>query len=66
MHIDGREPGSAPNTLLDYFPEDFMLVIDESHVTVPQIGAMYEGDYSRKRVLVDTASGCRRPSTTGR
>ena len=59
-HIDGREPGSAPNTLLDYFPEDFLLVIDESHVTVPQIGAMYEGDVSRKRMLVD--HGFRLPS----
>ena len=52
-HIDGRPAGSPPNTLLDYFPEDFLLVIDESHVTVPQIGAMYEGDVSRKRVLVE-------------
>jgi excinuclease ABC subunit B len=59
-HIDGREPGSPPNTLLDYFPEDFVLVIDESHNTVPQIGAMYEGDVSRKRVLVD--HGFRLPS----
>ncbi len=59
-HIDGREPGSAPNTLLDYFPEDFLLVVDESHQTVPQIGAMYEGDASRKRVLVD--HGFRLPS----
>jgi excinuclease ABC subunit B len=59
-HIDGREPGSPPNTLLDYFPEDFVLVIDESHVTVPQIGAMYEGDVSRKRVLVE--HGFRLPS----
>jgi excinuclease ABC subunit B len=59
-HIDGREPGSAPNTLLDYFPEDFLLVIDESHVTVPQVGAMYEGDLSRKRQLVD--HGFRLPS----
>ncbi len=59
-HIDGREAGSSPNTLLDYFPEDFLLVIDESHVTVPQIGAMYEGDVSRKRVLVD--HGFRLPS----
>src|ERR1700722_15035276 len=50
-HIDGRAAGSAPNTLLDYFPEDFLLVIDESHQTVPQIGAMYEGDVSRKRML---------------
>ena len=53
MHIDGRARGTAPNCLLDYFPEDFLLVIDESHVTVPQIGAMYEGDMSRKRTLVD-------------
>ncbi|MDV9191910.1 excinuclease ABC subunit UvrB [Streptomyces sp. SR27] len=60
MHFDGREPGSAPNTLIDYFPEDFLLVIDESHVTVPQIGAMYEGDASRKRTLVD--HGFRLPS----
>jgi excinuclease ABC subunit B len=59
-HIDGREQGSPPNTLLDYFPEDFVLVIDESHNTVPQIGAMYEGDVSRKRVLVD--HGFRLPS----
>jgi excinuclease ABC subunit B len=60
LHIDGREPGSPPNTLLDYFPEDFLLVIDESHGTVPQIGAMYEGDASRKRVLVE--HGFRLPS----
>jgi excinuclease ABC subunit B len=59
-HIDGRAPGSAPDTLIDYFPEDFLLVIDESHVTVPQIGAMYEGDASRKRTLVD--HGFRLPS----
>jgi excinuclease ABC subunit B len=59
-HIDGRPAGSAPNTLLDYFPEDFLLVVDESHNTVPQIGAMYEGDVSRKRVLVD--HGFRLPS----
>ena len=59
-HIDGREPGSPPNTLLDYFPEDFLLVIDESHSTVPQIGAMYEGDASRKRTLVE--HGFRLPS----
>lgn len=59
-HIDGREQGSAPDTLIDYFPEDFLLVIDESHVTVPQIGAMYEGDASRKRTLVD--HGFRLPS----
>ncbi|WP_046502660.1 excinuclease ABC subunit UvrB [Streptomyces odonnellii] len=60
MHFDDRSPGTAPNTLLDYFPEDFLLVIDESHVTVPQIGAMYEGDASRKRTLVD--HGFRLPS----
>lgn len=59
-HIDGREAGSAPNCLLDYFPEDFLLVIDESHVTVPQICAMYEGDASRKRTLVE--HGFRLPS----
>ena len=59
-HIDGRAAGTAPNCLLDYFPEDFLLVIDESHVTVPQIGGMYEGDMSRKRTLVD--HGFRLPS----
>src|SRR5205823_12339828 len=52
-HIDGRETGSAPATLIDYFPDDFLLVIDESHNTVPQIGGMYEGDASRKRTLVE-------------
>jgi excinuclease ABC subunit B len=59
-HIDGRAQGEAPNCLLDYFPEDFLVVIDESHVTVPQIGAMYEGDASRKRTLVE--HGFRLPS----
>lgn len=59
-HISGRDPGSAPFTLIDYFPEDFLLVIDESHVTVPQIGAMYHGDRSRKESLVDY--GFRLPS----
>src|SRR5690348_3695342 len=59
-HIDGRAPGSAGSCLLDYFPDDFMLVIDESHVTVPQIGGMYEGDMSRKRTLVE--HGFRLPS----
>lgn len=59
-HIDGRAGGTAPHCLLDYFPDDFLLVIDESHVTVPQIGAMYEGDMSRKRTLVD--HGFRLPS----
>ncbi|CAB4818460.1 unannotated protein [freshwater metagenome] len=59
-HLDGRGAGSAPNCLLDYFPEDFLVVIDESHVTVPQLGAMYEGDASRKRTLVE--HGFRLPS----
>jgi len=59
-HIDGRAPGEAPSCLLDYFPEDFLTVIDESHVTVPQIGGMYEGDASRKRTLVE--HGFRLPS----
>ncbi len=59
-HIDGRARGTAPHCLIDYFPDDFLLVIDESHVTVPQIGAMYEGDMSRKRNLVD--HGFRLPS----
>ena len=59
-HIDGRAAGSAPATLIDYFPDDFLLVIDESHVTVPQIGGMYEGDMSRKRNLVEY--GFRLPS----
>ena len=59
-HLDGREPGSAPNCLLDYFPEDCLVVIDESHVTVPQIGAMHEGDAARKRTLVE--HGFRLPS----
>ncbi len=58
--IDGRDPGSPPNCLIDYFPEDYLLVIDESHVTVPQIGAMFEGDASRKRTLVE--HGFRLPS----
>ena len=59
-HIDGRAPGEPPNCLLDYFPDDFLTVIDESHVTVPQIGGMYEGDASRKRTLVE--HGFRLPS----
>ena len=59
-HMDGRQAGEAPSCLLDYFPEDFLVVIDESHVTVPQIGAMYEGDASRKRTLVE--HGFRLPS----
>jgi excinuclease ABC subunit B len=59
-HISGRPPGSQPNTLFDFFPEDYLLVIDESHATVPQIGGMYEGDRSRKTVLVE--HGFRLPS----
>ncbi|WP_350257409.1 excinuclease ABC subunit UvrB [Scrofimicrobium sp. R131] len=59
-HIDGREAGTPPHTLLDFFPDDFVLIIDESHVTVPQIGAMFEGDMSRKRTLVE--HGFRLPS----
>ena len=59
-HIDGREAGSAPHCLLDYFPDDFLLIVDESHVSIPQIGGMYEGDMSRKRTLVD--HGFRLPS----
>ncbi len=59
-HIDDRGPGTPPHTLLDYFPDDFLLIIDESHVTVPQIGGMFEGDMSRKRTLVD--HGFRLPS----
>ncbi|MGW4290980.1 excinuclease ABC subunit UvrB [Streptomyces sp. NPDC004673] len=60
MHFDDRSPGAPGNTLLDYFPEDFLLVLDESHVTVPQIGAMWEGDAARKRVLIE--HGFRLPS----
>ncbi|WP_010248705.1 excinuclease ABC subunit UvrB [Acetivibrio cellulolyticus] len=59
-HISGREPGSSPYTLIDYFPDDFLMMIDESHVTVPQVGAMYNGDRSRKQSLVDY--GFRLPS----
>jgi excinuclease ABC subunit B len=59
-HLSGRAPGEPPPTLLDYFPKEFLLIIDESHATVPQIGGMYEGDFSRKRTLVDY--GFRLPS----
>ncbi|WP_237195817.1 excinuclease ABC subunit UvrB [Rothia nasimurium] len=59
-HIDGRARGTAPHCLLDYFPDDFLLIVDESHVTIPQIGAMFEGDMSRKRTLVE--HGFRLPS----
>ncbi len=60
LHIDGREPGSPPHTLLDFFPKDWLLVIDESHVTVPQLHGQYEGDHSRKETLID--HGFRLPS----
>src|SRR5207302_11382082 len=59
-HLSGRAPGSRPYTLLDFFPRDFLLVVDESHATIPQIGGMYEGDKSRKTVLVEY--GFRLPS----
>lgn len=59
-HMDGREPGEPPHTLLDFFPDDFVVIVDESHVTIPQVGAMYEGDASRKRTLVE--HGFRLPS----
>jgi excinuclease ABC subunit B len=65
-HLDGRQPGEPPYTLLDYFPDDWLLVIDESHVTVPQIGGMYRGDRSRKETLVEFGFRLRRRSTTGR
>jgi excinuclease ABC subunit B len=59
-HLSGRAPGEQPPTLLDYFPKDFLLIVDESHATIPQVGGMYEGDYSRKRTLVEY--GFRLPS----
>jgi excinuclease ABC subunit B len=59
-HLSGRAPGEPPPTLIDYFPKDFLLIVDESHVTIPQVGGMYEGDYSRKRTLVEY--GFRLPS----
>ncbi|MFO0779125.1 MAG: excinuclease ABC subunit UvrB [Nitrospira sp.] len=59
-HLSGRSPGQAPPTLLDYFPKDFLLIVDESHATIPQVGGMYEGDFSRKRTLVEY--GFRLPS----
>ena len=59
-HLDGREPGEPPFTLLDYFPEDYLVIIDESHVTIPQIKAMWKGDYSRKFNLIER--GFRLPS----
>ena len=65
-HIANRPPGSRPTTLFDFFPDDYLLVIDESHVTVPQIGGMYEGDRRAKRFWWITVSGCRARWTTGR
>ncbi|OGW47912.1 MAG: excinuclease ABC subunit B [Nitrospirae bacterium RBG_19FT_COMBO_58_9] len=59
-HLSGRAPGEQPPTLIDYFPKDFLLIVDESHATIPQVGGMYEGDYSRKRTLVEY--GFRLPS----
>jgi excinuclease ABC subunit B len=59
-HLSGRAPGEPPPTLIDYFPKDYLLIVDESHATIPQVGGMYEGDYSRKRTLVDY--GFRLPS----
>jgi excinuclease ABC subunit B len=59
-HLSGRAPGEPPYTLIDYFPEDFLIVIDESHATIPQLGGMYEGDRSRKQTLVEY--GFRLPS----
>lgn len=65
-HLAGLEPGAPPHTLLDYFPDEFLLMIDESHKTIPQIRGMYAGDQSRKTTLVVTASVCPRQRTTGR
>ena len=64
--LSGRAPGSMPTTLLDYFPEDFLLFVDESHVTLPQVRAMYGGDFARKKTLVEYASACPRRLTTAR
>ena len=64
-YFDGRAPGQPPFTLLDYFPKDFLLMIDESHVTIPQIRAMYRGDLARKTELVNMGSGSPAPLTTG-
>jgi len=66
MHIDGRQPGEPPFTLLDYFPDDYLLVVDESHVAVPQLHGQYAGDRSRKDVLVEHGSACRAHETTAR
>lgn len=65
-YFDGRQAGERPFCLLDYFPKDFLLVVDESHVTIPQIRAMYGGDYSRKKIWWSTVSVCRRRWITAR
>ena len=65
-HLSGRPPGSRPYTLFDFFPRDFLLVIDESHATIPQIGGMYEGDRSRKRSWSNMASAFPAPWITDR
>jgi excinuclease ABC subunit B len=65
-HLTGRPPGSRPFTLLDFLPRDFLVVIDESHATMPQVGGMYAGDRSRKRCWWITGSGCPAPWTTAR
>ena len=65
-HLSGRSPGEAPPCLLDYFPRDLLVFIDESHQTVPQIGGMYRGDRARKETWLISASGCPRRSTTAR
>ena len=65
-HLTGRKPGEPPPTLMEYLPEDALIIIDESHATIPQLIGMYRGDRSRKETLVNTASACLRPSTTGR
>ncbi len=65
-HLDGRSAGEAPSCLLDYFPRDYLLFVDESHITVPQVGGMYKGDRSRKQTLVVTVFACHQPWITGR
>jgi len=65
-HLSGREAGSTPFCLLDFFPKDWLLFVDESHVSIPQVGGMYGGDRSRKLSLVEHGSGCRRRSITAR
>ncbi len=65
-YLTGRKPGEPPPTLFEYLPEDALVFVDESHVTVPQLGGMYRGDFARKSTLPNTASACRPASTTGR